>query len=40
MARRDTRLPAPYLKRIFARDGVIAQENGYPFDLPAKDWPF
>jgi predicted ATPase len=34
MRRRDTKLPAPYLRRIVAREDVIAQESGYPFDLP------
>lgn len=31
---RETKLPSPFLKRITARPEVIAQEEGYPFDLP------
>lgn len=31
---RGTKLPAPYLKRIIALEDVIAEEGGYPFDLP------
>jgi predicted ATPase len=36
MARRSrgTNLPAPFLKRIVAREDVLAEESGYPFDLP------
>jgi len=30
---RDTRLPAPYLKRLWLRDDV-EREDRYPFDLP------
>lgn len=31
---RDTKLPAPFLKRILCRPESIAQHSGYPFDLP------
>ncbi len=36
MARRnrDTKLPAPFLKRVLAVPGAIKQEQGYPFDSP------
>ncbi|MGI9413157.1 MAG: AAA family ATPase [Hyphomicrobiales bacterium] len=36
MARRhrETKLPAPFLKRILAREDAIRKEKGYPFDLP------
>ena len=31
---RGTKLPAPYLKRIVAREDILVHESGYPFDLP------
>ena len=31
---RDTRLPAPFLKRILCRSKALAEQSGYPFDLP------
>ena len=36
MARRsrDTKLPAPFLKRISLKDDVLAAQSGYPFDQP------
>jgi predicted ATPase len=36
MARRsrDTRLPSPFLKRIWVPDGGLDALSGYPFDLP------
>ena len=32
--RANTKLPAPFLKRIVLRDDVMADKSGYPFDLP------
>ncbi|WP_339758843.1 AAA family ATPase [uncultured Hoeflea sp.] len=32
--KRQTRLPAPYLKRLTLYDDDIAGKTGYPFDLP------
>jgi len=31
---RDTKLPAPFLKRILCRSDALAEQSGYPFDLP------
>jgi predicted ATPase len=31
---RDTRLPSPFLKRIWVADGALDSSRGYPFDLP------
>lgn len=31
---RDTKLPAPFLKRILCRADQFAERSGYPFDLP------
>ncbi len=32
--KRQTRLPAPYLKRLTLQDDKMADKTGYPFDLP------
>lgn len=34
MARRDTRLPAPFLQRLTLRDGSLNTPRSYPFTLP------
>ena len=32
--RRDTRMPAPFLRRIYCLEGAVDPARGYPFDLP------
>ncbi|KMW60105.1 ABC transporter, ATP-binding protein [Candidatus Rhodobacter oscarellae] len=32
--RRDTKLPAPFLRRLTVQEEPLAEQSGYPFDLP------
>ncbi|MCT4607864.1 MAG: AAA family ATPase [Pelagimonas sp.] len=32
--KRGTNLPAPFLKILSLREGALADQSGYPFDLP------
>ncbi|GGX53838.1 ATP-binding protein [Tateyamaria omphalii] len=38
--RRDTKLPAPYLQRVFLNDPDAPRPDQYPFDLPWLDAAF
>lgn len=38
--RKDTKLPAPFLRSLFVVESALKEKNGYPFNLPWLDAEF